>query len=259
MSPRATAGDHLRRALPQALHLRLYALHPGRAARWRRHPGIERVPPSGAVLTFDDGPDPEGTPAVLDELERCGARATFFLLGCRALAEGQLAIEIVRRGHEVGLHGFDHRRQDRIEAAASHEDLRRGLAAIEDTVGVRCRFYRPPYGKMSPGAADACRQLGLDVVYWSAWGFDWEALDAQQIAATVAAGMVDGAVVLLHDSARYGRRASARATAAAIPLIAATAAQRHLALTCLGEALGRQRTAPARADRASTTIGDPSA
>jgi peptidoglycan/xylan/chitin deacetylase (PgdA/CDA1 family) len=259
MNPRAAAGEHLRRALPQALRLRLYALHPGRAARWRRHPGIERVPAPTAALTFDDGPDAQGTPAVLDELERCGVRATFFLLGCRALAEGQLASEIVRRGHEVALHGFDHRRQDRIDAAASLEDLRRGLAAIEDTAGVRCRFYRPPYGKMSGGAADACRQLGLDVVYWSAWGFDWEALDAQRIAATVASGMVGGAVVLLHDSARYGRRASARATAAAIPLIAATAAERRVALTCLGEALGRQRAAPAIADPAPTTVGDRSA
>ncbi len=157
----------LRSLVPQAARERLYAWHPTRARRWRRHPGLERVPgPGHAVLTFDDGPDADATPAVLDALDRAGAQATFFLLASQLDAHAELGHEILRRGHEVGLHGYGHERHDRIDAARSGDDVIRGYGALQELLGVACRWYRPPYGKMSdgvgagvPAAADDSRLL----------------------------------------------------------------------------------------------------
>ncbi len=237
MSIRQNA-DRLRSLLPQSARERLYAWHPGRARRWEQYPGIQRAPAAGqVVITFDDGPDENATPAVLDALERCGATATFFLLGEQAIAHRDLAQEVVRRGHEVGLHGFGHHRHDRVDAASSRDDLIRGSAALEDVLGIRCRWYRPPYGKMSTAADDACRSLGMTTVYWSAWGLDWEDVDADRIAAVANGQIADGAIVLLHDSARYARRPSAQPTAGAIAAIAAGCQTRDLRLVSLGEAV----------------------
>jgi peptidoglycan/xylan/chitin deacetylase (PgdA/CDA1 family) len=237
--------DRLRNVLPQSARERLYEWHPGRARRWQEHPGIQRVPTGNVVLTFDDGPDEDATASVLDALQLCDATATFFLLGSQAIAHPDLALEIVRRGHEVGLHGFGHQRHDRIDAATTRDDLARGSAALEDVLGIRCRWYRPPYGKMSAAADDACRELGMTTVYWSAWGLDWEEVDADRIASVTLSQIEDGAIVLLHDSALYARRTSARPTAEAIPLIAAGVQARGLSLVSLGEAIGAVDEVPA--------------
>lgn len=237
--PVRTHADKLRSLLPHAARERLYEWHPGRARRWQRYPGIDRVPRAGnVVLTFDDGPDPDATPAVLDSLDQVGATATFFLLGTQAKANPGLAVEVRERGHEIGLHGHDHIRHDRTPAADSAGDIRAGFAELEDLLGVRCRWYRPPYGKMSDAAAQACAELQMTVVYWSAWGLDWEDVGSDRIAAVASSQIDDGGIVLLHDSARYARRLSAAPTAAAIPTIAGNTAARGLSLVALRDALG---------------------
>ena len=228
----------LRQFIPRSARERLYEWHPGRAARWRRHPGIERVAPGGhTILTFDDGPDADSTPAVLDALDLTGARATFFVLGSQLNAHADIAHEIVRRGHEIGLHGYGHERQDLIDPAHSRDDVLRGCAAVEEAIGVRCQWYRPPFGKMSAAAAEACREVGLATVYWSAWGLDWENLPATRIAEVAGEQIDDGGILLLHDTAVYGQRPSALPTAEAIPLIAERTNTRGLALISLGNAL----------------------
>lgn len=230
-------GSGIRSLVPQAARERLYAWHPGRARRWRRYPGIQHVQDKRhAVLTFDDGPDEDATGAVLDALDAVGARATFFILGTQLERNPELGHAIVRRGHEVGLHGYEHLRHDRVDPVSSADDLSRGLAVIEAILGIRCRWFRPPYGKMSDAALGACRALDLASVYWSAWGLDWEPVPAPRIAREVCAGLEGGAIVLLHDSARHGRRASALPTADAIPAIAYHASARQIALVSLGEA-----------------------
>lgn len=237
MSLRKHAGK-FRSLLPQSARERLYELSPGRARRWERHPGIQHVDPGGhVVLTFDDGPDPEVTPLVLDALDTASARATFFLLGTQLRASAELGHEIIRRGHEIGLHGFSHERHDRIDARQSRDDVARGFAELGDTLGVRCNWYRPPYGKMSPSAAGACQELGMSTVYWSAWGLDWERVDATRIADVASEQLDDGGILLLHDSARFARRPSALPTAHAIPLIAERASARGWSLLSLSQAI----------------------
>jgi peptidoglycan/xylan/chitin deacetylase (PgdA/CDA1 family) len=191
-----------------------------------------------AVLTFDDGPDssPQGTAAVLDALDAAGAKATFFLVGEQIVDSPELAPEILARGHEIGVHGQRHFRHDRVPAKESVADIEAGYAAIAEVMDAAPRFYRPPYGKLSPEGADACRRLGLEVAYWSTWGLDWEPLPAQRIARRVNRDLDDGSIVLLHDSGRYAVRPSAIETARAIAAIAARASELGLDLVTLGDA-----------------------
>src|SRR3954468_903917 len=81
---------------------------------WREFPGLERLEGNQTALTFDDGPDPDATPAVLDALEAAGVQATFFLVGEQLLVHHELGAEVARRGHHVGLHGFHHESHDRL-------------------------------------------------------------------------------------------------------------------------------------------------
>jgi peptidoglycan-N-acetylglucosamine deacetylase len=206
--------------------------------RWRRFPARERADGApGIVLTFDDGPDQDSTPAVLDAVEAAGARATFFLVGEQVEAEPELAREVVARGHDVQLHGYAHVAHDQLTAGKERQDLERGAQALRDATGTEARFYRPPYGRFSDGSYDACRALGLEPVYWSAWGTDFETITPQRIADLVIPDLSPGAVVLLHDSPRYSHRPSARPTVDALPLVAARAAELGLPFLTLTDAI----------------------
>jgi peptidoglycan/xylan/chitin deacetylase (PgdA/CDA1 family) len=195
---------------------------------WRRFPGRERVDGKRVALTFDDGPDPDATPAVLDALDEAGITATFFVVGEQAAAHPRLAREVANRGHEIGLHGYEHREHSELSQREARDDLARGLGTLEVAGGRRPTIFRPPYGRFSEDSYEACRHLGLEPVLWSAWGMDWEPLPAERITDLVSRDLEPGAIVLLHDSARYSPRSDAAATAEAIPLLAAAAAERAL-------------------------------
>src|SRR5262245_44944349 len=109
--------------------------------------GVSRCTPRpGAVaVAFDDGPHPEGAPAVLAERGRGGATATFFLCGEQVERDPGRAREIRAAGHSVALHGHRHRNVLRLPPRTFVEDLERGIAAVEDAVGIRPVLFRPPY------------------------------------------------------------------------------------------------------------------
>jgi peptidoglycan-N-acetylglucosamine deacetylase len=192
--------------------------HTQHLATWRELPGIERLG-DGVALTFDDGPDADATEALLDALDAAGARATFFFVGEQLLAHQDVGVEVARRGHQIGLHCFRHEPMGELGADATREDLLRGLEAIEATTGERPALFRPPYGWLGKRSYAAALDLGLQVVYWSAWGMDWEPLPAERIAELVLRDLASGVIVLLHDSPRYAARASAAPTVQALPQI----------------------------------------
>lgn len=196
--------------------------------RWLRFGGIERLEPAAGryALSFDDGPDPDATPAVLEALAAAGAAATFFLVGEQVEAHPELAREVAQRGHSVALHGHRHVEHDTL--ADPRADLERAAAAVAAATGIEPALYRPPYGRFSAASYAACAELGLAPVLWSAWGCDWEPIPAQRIADLVLRDLEPGTIVLLHDSARYAYRADARATADAIAPIHAAARERGL-------------------------------
>src|SRR3954453_22130541 len=204
------------------------------AERWREMPAIERVS-SGVALTFDDGPDAVCTPPILDALDAAGVKATFFLVGEQLMQGHAVARDAAARGHELALHGYEHVEHDSLRPQAARDDLARALGAFEAAAGRRPRFFRPPYGRFSEASYDACRHLGMEPVYWSSWGMDWEALAPDRIADLVLRDFGDGLIVLLHDSPRYGPRPDATPTAAAIAAIAARAAELGVRLAPLAE------------------------
>src|SRR5262249_18957216 len=135
--------------------------------------GIGRSP--HVALTFDDGPDPEGTPAVLEELDRLGWTATFFMLGAQVSRHPRVAAAVVAAGHEAAVHGFNHRNHLVRGPAEVCRDLTRAVSAVSSATGTRPVWFRPPYGVFTSGSLIAARLVGLRPVLWSAWGRDWEA------------------------------------------------------------------------------------
>ena len=202
------------------------------AERWQLFPGREHLESAGVALTFDDGPDPDATPAVLEQLEAAGATATFLLVGEQVRAHPDLAAEVAARGHVVGLHGFKHVEHD--ELADPRADLERGAATLADAAGRPPVLYRPPYGRFSAASYAACLELGLSPVYWSGWGCDWEPIPAERIADLVIRDIAPGVIVLLHDSARYAYRESAHPTAEALPAVLEAVAEAGLELVGVG-------------------------
>ena len=201
---------------------------------WRRLPGVERLDSAHAALTFDDGPDPDATPAVLDALEAAGVSATFFVVGEQLARHHGIAREARARGHQLALHGASHPHHHELSPTAARDEVARAVGAFEAATGERATLFRPPYGRFSEHSHEACLKLGLTPVYWSAWGLDWEPIPAARIADLAVRDLEPGAIVLLHDSARYGRRPSALPTAEAVPLVAAAAAERDIRLGSLG-------------------------
>lgn len=216
-----------------------FSEHTDLRERWDRLHGRERVETPGAVaLTFDDGPDPAVTPAVLDALDAARLRATFFVVGEQLMAAPRLGGEIVRRGHEIALHGFAHPRHDEVAPGFSRDDLAKGHGAVEAATGRAPRLFRPPYGESTEATHAACERLGLEPVYWSAWGLDWHPIDARRIVELIEPDLAEGAIVVLHDSPRYAAREDAGASVEAVALVAEAARARGLDLRPVGECLG---------------------
>ena len=176
----------------------------------------------GVALTFDDGPHPEGTPAVLDLLARAGHVATFFLIGEQVELRPELAKEIVSRGHLVAVHGYRHRLQSRLSSKQLRADLDRARATIQAAAGASPGLHRPPYGVYSPAGLRLAVGSGLKPLLWSRWGKDWRRFaNPRRIANRVTRNLRAGDVILLHDADFYSARNSHQRTVEALRLIIA--------------------------------------
>jgi peptidoglycan/xylan/chitin deacetylase (PgdA/CDA1 family) len=198
-------------------------------------PALDGPMPSGKVaVTFDDGPHPQGTIAVLDELDRLGWQATFFVLGTQVRRYPDVVVETLRRGHRVELHGDDHRYTIARTPWGIAQDLRRGRDTVGDAIGQAPTWWRPAYGVMSGPSYLAARALGLRPVLWSAWGRDWRAeATPETVVADLEAGRPAGGTVLLHDSDVMSDPDSWRTTVAALPLLAERFAEQQLTVAAL--------------------------
>jgi peptidoglycan-N-acetylglucosamine deacetylase len=185
--------------------------------------GVARRLPAGTrgvALTFDDGPHPEGTPALLDLLGEAGASATFFLVGEQVERWPGIAERIAREGHTVALHGHRHRNLLRVAPAALARDLDLGARTIEEATGLSPSIYRPPYGIFSPAGLALARRRGWQTLLWSRWGHDWRRFTTpERIAGELTRELTDGDVLLLHDADHYNAPGSWRNTLGAMPRI----------------------------------------
>ena len=197
----------------------------------RRSLGVEDRTASGQgyALTFDDGPHAQGTSAVLEILAGADVRATFFLVGEQVRRNPGLAGEIVAAGHTIGLHCDRHRNLLRLAPWQVRADIARARDTIEAATGSAIALYRPPYGVLNATALRVARRYGWRTLLWSQWGRDWEArATPESIATRVTDGAGEGAVLLLHDADDYSTSDSWRLTAAALPRVLETLAQRGL-------------------------------
>lgn len=174
----------------------------------------------GVAITFDDGPHPQGTPAVLETLREAAAPATFFLAGEQVVRRPELVAEIVAAGHRVELHCHRHRNQLRLGTRQLLDDAERARAAIEDAAGQAVVDYRPPYGIFSALGLRAIRRRGWRPVLWSRWGRDWSRrATPTSITQRVTGAVRAGDILLLHDADFYSAPGSWVRTAAALPRI----------------------------------------
>lgn len=193
--------------------------------------------PAGHVaLTFDDGPDPASTPYFLDLLAARKVRATFFLLGSMAARAPGLAAEIAAAGHEIGVHGWEHRYLPLRGPRASYADVQRATDAIASITGAAPRLFRPPYGVLSAAAMAAARRLGLTPVLWTCWGREWTlGSTPESVYATLARNLAGGATVLLHDSDCTSPAGSSLAALGAVPMLLDECTRRGLQVGSLAE------------------------
>ena len=150
-------------------------------------------------LTFDDGPDRDWTPRVLDLLAQAGVRATFFLLGEQALRQPALVRRIAAEGHAIGNHTFSHRHPWALTWHQAVAQVQGGCNAIEAVLGQRPQFYRAPHGRHRRCMTDAAVACGETSVGWDLSAVDWGPLGTAPRIAARLRRVRAGDIVLMHD------------------------------------------------------------
>lgn len=205
------------RMIPQVL-MRLYP-----SLVWR----IKRGSPPAVYLTFDDGPNPQVTPAVLDTLAAFDAKATFFCLGKNVEDYPEIYQRILSEGHAVGNHTYSHCSGWKTSVEAYVADVNRAAGHIRSTM------FRPPYGRITRAQQERLIQDGYTIVMWDVLGKDYkgEAM-ASILPERVLGGVVDGSLVVLHDSKK-----AAPALLPALPRLLTGLKQRGFSLNALSSGL----------------------
>lgn len=149
-----------------------------------------------AALTFDDGPNPDATPLVLDLLDRYRARATFFMVGKAAREYPDLVRSVVQRGHVIGNHSFNHAPFPSL----SLRRLRQEIADTDRTLGgLSSRLIRPPGGFLNATSRLALMGMGRKVILWNATSLDWHEEESDRMLESLNRDMKPGAILLFHD------------------------------------------------------------
>ncbi len=190
------------------------------------------------VLTFDDGPSADTTPAILELLDRARIRATFFLVGRAVENHPELTEAIIQRGHEIGEHGYGHRHPWKTGPLGSLMDLVRGSRALDRYIrpGGR-RLLRPPFGKLNAVSLLYAFLTGRRLVFWNVDPRDYGEPCADRIAAYVVTRARPGAVILLHDGRPPGAGSRQQSTVEAVQLILDDPTLAELRTATVGEAL----------------------
>ncbi len=198
-------------------------------------------------LTFDDGPDPEGTCRVLDALHEAEARATFFVVAPLARREPALISAVLDAGHQVELHCTEHVRHTDRTRKEIEADTEAALADLH-ALGVRPRLWRPPWGIVAPWTPEIARSYGLELALWTIDPHDWRGDSSGEMLAHIEPRIEPGAVVLLHDGLGPGAlRTGCVETVALIPTLVDSIRARGFEPAPMAEAI----TARPKTERAS--------
>jgi peptidoglycan/xylan/chitin deacetylase (PgdA/CDA1 family) len=152
------------------------------------------------ALTFDDGPHPQLTPALLDLLARRGVKATFYVVGKNVNAHPDIVARMVAEGHEIGNHTMSHPSLPKIGAAAVSAEITGTNDAIRNAAGVTPATMRPPYGAITPALTKRLNdEFGLSVILWSVDPQDWKIRKAGHVSQHLVDNAKPGAILLAHD------------------------------------------------------------
>jgi peptidoglycan/xylan/chitin deacetylase (PgdA/CDA1 family)/glycosyltransferase involved in cell wall biosynthesis len=151
-------------------------------------------------ITFDDGPNPYGTHAILDLLDQYNCKATFFILGERAEVHPDLIKEISAKGHLIGLHAWVHSDFTNLTSVEVIDDLNRTHSLIKKIIKKSVKFARPPYGRISPSYYTACQALGLEIVSYNRSVGDWEYSSPREMIGHLALNGISNNILLFHDA-----------------------------------------------------------
>jgi len=184
-------------------------------------PTLGRIPSDRKVvaLTFDDGPNPDATPVILETLRKKGVRATFFVLGSHAERWPELVRRISSEGHQLGNHGYFHRKLQFKSPFYVSRDIRLGIRAIRRAGAPAPRLFRAPHGFRSPWTTPIASSYGERTVGWSLGVWDSDRPGADEIVKRTLEGVSPGSIILLHDGDGYNPDGDRMQTAAALPII----------------------------------------
>ncbi len=163
---------------------------------------IYRVPAAEKVvaLTFDDGPSPEWTPKVLDELKKAGVKATFFMLGKNVEKYPEIVKRVVAEGHEVENHTYNHHVLIYYKMDELEKEIRDTEKAIKDITGYSTKYFRPPKAWLTGGEKRKIKEMGYEIVLWTLNSKDWVSFHDKQITQYILYRIRPGDIILFHDS-----------------------------------------------------------
>ena len=154
-------------------------------------------------LTFDDGPTPEITQWILNQLKKYNTKATFFCIGDNIRKYPEVFKEVVKEGHTIGNHTFNHlngwktNKQDYIENAKLFEE-EYGKLSTE-----KCQLFRPPYGKIKPSQSKILRAMGYKIIMWDVLSVDFDVtITPEQCLENVLKNVRSGSIIVFHDSVK---------------------------------------------------------
>lgn len=153
-------------------------------------------------LSFDDGPDPEWTPQVLDLLKAAAIRATFFVIGQNAVKHPQLIRRIENEGHDLGNHTWCHRHPLFLRSKEAQREVRDATYALEDLTGNTIRWFRPPHGYLRQCMIDQADECGQTTVLWSVSARDWGPFTSTKAISSRLMNANAGDILLMHDGHR---------------------------------------------------------
>ena len=171
---------------------------------WRIHKRDHTV-----YLTFDDGPIPDVTPAILDVLGRYGVKATFFVVGDNIRKYPVIYARIESEGHRAANHTFHHIKGTKFTTAEYLADIDACELVIAESrePGTERRLFRPPYGKMRPGQKRAVRERGYEIILWDVLTHDYNPrYTPEKMLRIVQQYTRDGSIINFHDSVKSGQR-----------------------------------------------------
>ena len=148
------------------------------------------------ALTFDDGPSARYTPLLLDGLKERGAHATFFLIGKNMEGNEDLVRRIIKEGHIIGNHTYNHVTLRNLPASKAREEILKTNNRIYEITGIYPTLVRPPFGEWQKNLELSVSMLP---VMWDIDTLDWKTKNVQTSVSIVEKQLRDGAIILMHD------------------------------------------------------------